>query len=201
MIDFYTAKVPDGFKVQIMLEELGMAYEIHNVDMKSNEQQKLDFLKINPNGRIPAVVDRDGDFGHAIPIFESGAILNYLAEKSHHFLGSNEFEKAQVMAWLMFQMSEIGPNFSNYEYAKNNNIPQMLNRFDLEARRLIGVMDKQLAQNQYLAGSFYSIADIAAFPWVSDTLKTSPVWYETSPHVRRWVELIAQRPAVKKVLQ
>jgi GST-like protein len=201
MIDFYTAKTPNGSKVHIMLEELGMKYEMHPLDLKNNEQKKPEYLKINPNGRIPAIIDREAEYSGQIPIFESGAILHYLAEKSHHFLGTNEFEKAQVMSWLMFQMSGVGPNFGNHYYAKSHNIPGMLTRFDLESRRILEVMNTQLAQNQYLAGNFYSIADIATYPWVAGTLKTNPEWYEAVPHVRRWAELIGQRPAVKLVLE
>lgn len=200
MIDFYTAKTPNGFKVHIMLEELGMKYNLHMLDLKANQQKAPEYTKINPNGRIPAIVDLEGDFGRQIPVFESGAILNYLAEKTHHFQGTNEYEKAQVMGWLMFQMSGIGPNFGNYHYAKNNNIPQMLTRFELESKRLLGVMNTQLAQNQYLAGSFYSIADIATYPWIAAYLKSKPDWFETTPHVRRWADLVGQRPAVKKVM-
>jgi GST-like protein len=199
MIDFYTTKTPNGSKVQIMLEELGMKYEYFNISLKDNEQKKPDFLKINPNGRIPAIVDRDGEFGREIPVFESGAILHYLAEKSHHFIGTNEFERAQVMSWLMFQMSGIGPNFGNYNYAKTNNIPMMLTRFELESKRLLDVMNTQLAQHEYLAGSFYSIADIATYPWIAEYIKSKPEWFEENPHVRRWAELIGRRPAVKKV--
>ncbi|WP_413291472.1 glutathione S-transferase N-terminal domain-containing protein [Bdellovibrio sp. HCB337] len=200
MIDFYTARTPNGLKVHIMLEELGMKYELHMLDLKAMDQKQPDYLKINPNGRIPTIVDREGEYGRAIPVFESGAILNYLAEKSHHFIGSNGFEKAQTMGWLMFQMSGIGPNFGNYNYAKNNNIPQMLNRFEVESKRLLSVMNTQLAQNEYLAGGFYSIADIATYPWIAAYLKSKPEWFELNPHVRRWADLIGQRPAVKKVM-
>lgn len=201
MIDFYTAKTPNGAKVHIILEELGMKYQLFKVSLKHNEQKKPDFLKINPNGRIPAIVDREGEFGRSIPVFESGAILHYLAEKSHHFIGSDEYDRAQVMSWLMFQMSGIGPNFGNYDYAKTNNIPMMMTRFELESKRLLDVMNSQLAGHEYLAGSFYSIADIATYPWIADFLKNKPDWFEGTPHVRRWAELIGQRPAVKKVME
>lgn len=202
MIDFYTAKTPDASKVQIMLEELGMKYELHTVDLNVLDQQNQpEYLKINPNGLAPAIVDRDGEFGLGIPVFESGAILDYLAEKSHHFIGTNEYERAQVMSWLMFQMSGIGPNFGNYNYAKKNNIPQMMNRFGVESRRLLGVMNTQLSRNEYLAGSFYSIADIATYPWIESAIKSNPEWFEFAPQVLRWAGLIAQRPAVKKALR
>lgn len=200
MFDFYTAKTPNGYKVWIMLEELGLKYETHMVDLKANQQKTPDYLKINPNGRIPTIVDREGDFGRQIPVWESGAILQYLGDKTHHFVGTNDFEKTQVNSWLMFQMSAIGPNFGNYYYAKNHNIPQMMNRFEVESKRIISVMNTQLARNEYLAGNFYSIADIASYPWIAAYLKSKPEWFETSQHVRRWAELIGQRPAVKKVM-
>lgn len=200
MIDFYTAKIPDGFKVHILLEELGMKYQIHLLNLEDNEQEKTEYLKISPAGRIPAIIDQEAEYSRQVPVFESGAILNYLAEKSHHFLGANELEKAQVMSWLMLQISSLGPNFYNYEYTKANDIPLMLTRFELESRRLLRVVNSQLAMNQYLAGDFYSIADIATYPWIERTMKSKAEWYEATPHVRRWAELIGQRPAVKKVL-
>jgi len=200
MFDFFTAKTPNGYKVWIMLEELGMKYELHILDLKANQQKEPAFLKINPNGRIPAIVDREGDFSRSIPVWESGAILQYLGEKTHHFVGVNDYEKAQVNSWLMFQMSAIGPNFGNYHYAKGNNIPQMMNRFEVESKRILSVMNTQLAQNEYLAGNFYSIADIASYPWISAYLTSKPEWFEINPHVRRWADLIGQRAAVKKVM-
>lgn len=200
MIDFYAAKTPNGFKVHIMLEELGMKYTLHMLDLKNKDQKQADFLRINPNGKIPAIVDREGSYGRQIPVFESGAILQYLGEKSHHFVGSTEYERAQVNSWLMFQMSGIGPNFGNHYFAKTNDIPSMLNRFDVESRRLVEVMNTQLARHPYLAGDFYSIADIATYPWIANFMKTMPGWFENAPHVRRWAAVIAQRPAVKKVM-
>lgn len=200
MIDFYTGNTPNGHKVHIMLEELGMPYTKRLLDLKNNEQKKPEFLKINPNGRIPAIVDLEGESGLEIPVFESGAILIYLAEKSSHFIGTNESQRAQVMSWLMFQMSGIGPAFGNYYYAKNNKIAGMVERFELESGRLIGVMEQRLSQTQYLAGEFYSIADIATYPWVAGFLKSKAEWFEKSPNIRRWAELIAERPAVMKVM-
>jgi GST-like protein len=200
MIDFYTAKTPGGISVHILLEELGMRYQMHNLDLKNNDQKKADYLKISPGEEVPAIVDQEGEYGRQIPVFESGAILSYLAEKSHHFLGGNEFEKAQVMSWLMFHTSGLGPDFSNYAYAKDNNNPLMLKYFDLESKRLLAVVNTQLSKYQYLAGNFYSIADIAAYPWIAGTLKLKAEWYEVVPHVRRWADLVGQRPAARKVL-
>jgi GST-like protein len=200
MIDFYTAGTPNAQKVHIMLEELGIPYTAHALDLKAGDQKKADYLKINPNGKVPAIVDNEGTYGRKIPVFESGAILTYLAEKSRHFLGANEYDEAQTMSWLMFQMSGVGPILGNYNYAKNNNIPLMATRFELEAKRVFEVMNTQLAQNEFLAGSFYSIADIATYPWMAHFLKTKPEWFETTPHLRRWAQAVAQRPAVKKVM-
>jgi GST-like protein len=200
MIDFYTANTPNGHKVHIMLEELGMPYNKRVLDLKANEQKKPEFLKVNPNGRIPAIVDLEGESGLQIPVFESGAILLYLAEKSHHFIGSNENERAQVLSWLMFQMSGIGPAFGNHYYAENNHIPGMAERFEKESARLLGVMDQRLSECEYLAGDFYSIADIATYPWLAGFMKSKPAWFEKTQHVRRWASLIADRPAVKKVM-
>jgi GST-like protein len=201
MIDFYAARTPNGLKVFIMLEELGTKYNLHMLDLKNNDQKKPEYLKINPNGKIPAIVDSEGDSGKPISIFESGAILNYLAEKTHHFIGSTDYEKTQVMSWLMFQMSAIGPNFGNFNYAKTNNIPQMMTRFEVESKRLLEVMNAQLGQHKYLAGDFYSIADIASYPWIAPYLKSKPEWFEAASNVRRWATLIGDRPAVKKVME
>jgi GST-like protein len=200
MIEFYAAKTPNVFKVHIMLEELGLPYTLHNVDLQANDQKKPDFLKVNPNGKVPAIVDTEGVHGRAISLFESGAILDYLADKSYHFRGENDYDKAQTMSWLMFQMSGVGPIFGNYNYAKKNEIPLMANRFEAEAKRVLDVMNTQLAQHTYLAGNFYSIADIATYPWIGLFMKSKPEWFEMTPHVRRWAAEIAKRPAVQKVM-
>jgi len=199
MIDFYTAGTPNGQKVHIMLEELGIPFTMHTLDLKAGQQKSPEYLKVNPNGKIPAIIDNDAPFGRKIPVFESGAILIYLAEKSNHFIGSNEFERAQTMSWLMFQMSGIGPILGNYNYAKTNSIPPMMSRFEAEAKRVFAVMNLHLGQNQYLAGDFYSIADMATYPWLAGTLKSKPEWFETTPNIRRWLDLVGQRPAIKKV--
>lgn len=177
-----------------------MRYQIHNLDLKNNDQKKTDYLKISPGGKVPAIIDQEGEYGRQIPVFGAGAILGYLAEKSHHFLGINEFEKSQVMSWLMFQASGLGPNFNNYEYARDNNNPLMLIHFELEVKRLLAIMNVQFSKYQYFAGNFYSIADIAAYPWIAGTQKAKAEWYEAVSHVRRWADLMGQRPAVRKVL-
>ncbi|RYZ80705.1 MAG: glutathione S-transferase [Proteobacteria bacterium] len=200
MIDFYSAQTPNVQKVHIMLEELGIPYTLHPIDLKANQQKSAEYLAINPNGKVPAIVDNEGSYGRKISVFESGAILMYLAEKTRHFLGENEHDRAQVTSWLMFQMSGIGPIFGNFNYAKSNNIPPMATRFDVEAQRVIEVMNKQLAQNEYLAGSFYSIADISTYSWMVAGMKLNSAWFEKAPNIRRWMDLIAQRPAVKKAM-
>ncbi|HEY8272184.1 MAG TPA: glutathione binding-like protein [Pseudobdellovibrionaceae bacterium] len=193
MIDFYKMETPDGSKVHILLEELGMKYQLRSPE--------ADYLKISPYGGVSAIIDLEGEYSGQIPIFESEAILNYLAEKSHHFLGANEFEKAQVMSWLMFQASVVGPTFANYEYAKENAIPLMLKHFEEESKRLLGMMDARLAEKPYLAGDFYSIADIATYPWIAETLKSRAEWYEATPYLLQWAELMGRRPAVQKAFQ
>jgi GST-like protein len=200
VIDFYTAATPNAQKVHILLEELGIPFKIHSVDLKANQQKGAEFLAVNPNGKVPAIVDNEGSYGRKIPVFESGAILTYLAEKSHHFLGDNEFDKAQVMSWLMFQMSGVGPIFGNYNYAKNNDVPAMATRFDIESKRVLDVMNKQLMQNEFLAGSFYSIADIATYPWIAAFMKKAPDWFEAYPQIKTWAKTIGKRPAVSKVM-
>ncbi|MBC7370210.1 MAG: glutathione S-transferase N-terminal domain-containing protein [Bdellovibrionaceae bacterium] len=200
MIDFYSANTPNVQKVHIMLEELGLPYKLHPVDLKANQQKSPEFLAINPNGKVPAIVDNEGTYGRKISIFESGAILFYLAEKTRHFMGENDFDRAQVMSWVMFQMSGIGPIFGNFNYGKSNNIPPMATRFEVEGTRVMEVMNKQLAQNEYLAGNFYSIADIATYSWMVAGMRLNPGWFEKAPHVRRWMDLIAKRQAVKKAM-
>lgn len=200
MIEFYTAQTPNGLKVALMLEETGLKFQTHTLNLKEGDQKKPEFLKVNPNGKIPSIVDKDGDFGRQIPVFESGAILNYLAEKSRKFGGTSAFEKAQVQSWLMFQMSGIGPAFGNHSYAVTNNIPMMATRFELESKRLIEVMNKHLADNAYFGGDSYSIADMAMYPWIVGKRKQRPDWFEGASSLQRWVQLVGSRPAVKKVV-
>ena len=200
MIDFYTATTPNAQKVHIMLEELGLPYTLHILDLKKNQQKSPDFLSVNPNGKVPAIVDNQGSYGRKIKVFESGAILTYFAEKTKHFMGENEFDRAQVMSWLMFQMSAVGPSFGNYHYAVSHNIPAMATRFETEAQRLLEVLDRQLASHEYLAGNFFSIADIATYPWMRAGLQLKSEWFKNTPHIHRWIGLIASRPAVKKAM-
>jgi GST-like protein len=205
MIDFYTANTPNGKKVAIMLEELQVPYTTHMVDLKSNEQKKPEFIAMNPNGRIPTIVDNHGPYDHKTTVFESGAILYYLSEKmGGQFFGHSLNEKAEVMEWLMFQMSGIGPILGNYYYGIKSLTPPnpgFIERFEKEAKRLVSVMEIRLHKHEYLACDRYTIADIATYPWVSAFAMSEPSWFADAPGVQRWIKRIAERPAVIKVMQ
>jgi glutathione S-transferase len=196
MIDLYTWSTPNGRKISIALEEMDLAYEVHPVALKSGAQKQPWFLAINPNGRIPAIVDRDAaDFA----VFESGAILIYLAEKSGMLLPSAPRARSVVLQWLMWQMGGLGPMqgqanvFFRYFPEK---IPSVIARYQTETARLFGVMETRLAQAEYLAGE-YSIADIACWPWVMQH-EWSGVDIAELPNLRRWLAAIGERPAVRR---
>jgi len=196
MIDLYTASTPNGWKASITLEELALPYAVHRIDLEANEQKQPAFLAINPNGRIPAIIDRDeGD----LAVFESGAILIYLAEKAGALLPTDVAGRSRVIQWLMFQMGGVGPMMGQanvfYRYAPER-IPYAIDRYQREARRLLAVLDGRLAEHEYLAGE-YSIADIANWCWAS-THEWSGVSIEGLPHLTRWLELVGQRPAVQR---
>jgi len=191
-ITLYTAPTPNGWKISIALEEMGLPYEVRVIDFATNEQKADWYVKINPNGRIPALVD-DG-FG----LFESGAILIYLAEKTGKFLPSDIQARSRVIQWLMFQMSGVGPMmgqanvFLRYFPEK---IQAAIDRYQREVTRLFGVMDKQLSTHDYIAGG-YSIADMALWPWVSG-YEWSGVSVDEFAHLKRWLTLVGDRPAVQ----
>lgn len=199
MIDLYTWSTPNGRKVSIMLEETGLPYAVHPVDFGKGDQFKPEFVAINPNSKIPAIVDPDGPGGGPFALFESGAILIYLAEKTGRFLPPAPRSRYQVLQWLMFQMSGVGPFFGQahhfLRYAPQP-VPYAMERYHKETLRLYGVMNSALAEREYLAGS-YSIADIATYPWVA-----RHDWHQVDldefPHVRRWFEAISARPAVQR---
>ncbi|PZP58793.1 MAG: glutathione S-transferase [Azospira oryzae] len=199
MIDLYTWSTPNGRKVSIMLEETGLPYAVHPVDIGKGDQFKPEFVAINPNSKIPAIVDPDGPGGGPFALFESGAILIYLAEKTGRFLPPAPRSRYQVLQWLMFQMSGVGPFFGQahhfLRYAPQP-VPYAMERYHKETLRLYGVMNSALAEREYLAGS-YSIADIATYPWVA-----RHDWHQVDldefPHVRRWFEAISARPAVQR---
>lgn len=199
MIELYTWGTPNGRKVSIMLEEVGLAYNVHAVDIGKDEQFAPDFLKISPNNRIPAIVDSDGPDGAPISVFESGAILLYLAEKTGKLMPADPRARVAVLEWLMFQMGGVGPMFGQanhfIRFAKED-VPYGKQRYRNEALRLLGVMDRRLSEVEYLAGD-YSIADVATWPWVMRA-----EWYDVDwaqfPRVKHWYDTIGARPAVQR---
>ena len=200
MIDLYTWTTPNGRKVSIMLEECGLAYNVHPVNIGTGEQFTPEFVAICPNSKIPALVDRDA----GVSLFESGAILIHLAEKTGRFLPPANPGRAKVLEWLMFQMANIGPMLGQANYFANTaaeKIPFAIDRYITESARLVKVMDDQLARHGYLAGE-YSIADIACYAWVTagfQLLKSvKPELIGEGAHVARWLAAIAARPAVQR---
>ena len=199
MIDLYTWKTPNGRKVSIALEELNLPYRTHAVDLGKDEQFAPAFLKISPNNKIPGIVDSDGPDGKAISLFESGAILIYLAAKTGKLLPTDARGKYEALQWLMFQMGGIGPMFGQLHHflrAAPEQVPYATKRFSEERDRLYGVLDRRLAEAGYLADE-YSIADIATYPWVA-----RHEWHQTDlndfPNVKRWFDAISARPAVRR---
>lgn len=197
MIELYTAATPNGHKISIALEEMGLEYEVHPLDLMKLEQKQPEFLAINPNGRIPAIIDRDND---DFVVFESGAILMYLAEKTGKLIPSDPKKYSQVIQWLMFQIGGVGPMMGQanvfYRYFPEK-IPAAIERYQKEGRRLFEVMDTQLSKNQYLAGDEYSIADISTWPWVR-IYEWSGISIDGLPHLTRWLDELALRPACQK---
>ena len=201
MIDLYTWTTPNGRKVSVMLEEVGLAYKAHPIDINKDEQFQPWFLKIAPNNRIPAIVDQDGPDGKPMALFESGAILIYLADKTKSpLLPVDARERAITTQWLMWQMGGVGPMFGQahhfLKFAKED-VPYGKKRYHDETKRLYGVMNRRLGEAAYLAGANYSIADIATYPWVA-RYEYHQVDLGEFPNVGRWFETIARRPAVGK---
>ncbi len=207
MITLYTWTTPNGRKVPIMLEELGWPYEVQTVNLGKNEQFSPEFLKISPNNKIPAIVDHDAE-GGALSVFESGAILTYLAEKSGRFLAPTGPERFRTLEWLHWQIGSLGPMLGQLGYfAKRaqEKTPAAIARFTEEGERLLGVIERQLAQTPYLGGKDYSIADIAAYPWMlaATTFLKEPLADALAgkPAIQRWLTEVGERPAVKKGMQ
>ena len=196
MIDLYTAATPNGHKISIALEEMGLEYTVKLLSLTKGDQKEPWFLEINPNGRIPAIVDRDSD---DFPVFESGAILLYLAEKSGKFLPTETKARSRVLQWLMFQMGGVGPMIGQanvfHRYAPEK-LPWAIGRYQREGRRLLEVMDRQLATHEYLAGD-YSIADMATWPWTR-AVEWAGIDPSGLPHFERWNAAVAARPAVAR---
>lgn len=201
MIDLYTANTPNGRKPVILLEELGLKYTRHDINLKENEQKKADFIAMNPNGRIPAMVDAEGPSGKQT-VFESAAMLFYLAEKTGKFNGKNLAEKSDIMQWMMFQMSAVGPMFGNFHFGTNMNPanPGYVERFEKESKRIVSVLEICLSKSDYLAINEYTIADMTTYPWVAAMLEKKPEWFSEAPGVRRWAARLSERPAVKKAM-
>jgi GST-like protein len=201
MIDVYYWPTPNGHKITIFMEETGTPYRIVPVDIRSGEQFQPDFLKISPNNRMPAIVDPDGPGGKPIALFESGAILIYLGDKTGKLLPTEAVTRYKTIEWLMFQMAGVGPMFGqrgHFLRAAPEKIPYAIERYTNESRRLLNVLDKRLGEVEFLAGD-YSIADIATFPWVVGT-RREPEQLESRPNFKRWLDAISERPAVKKGL-
>ncbi len=204
-IDLYFWPTPNGWKVSIALEEMDLLYETHLVDIGAGDQFKPDFLKVSPNNKMPAIVDPDGPDGAPIAIFESGAILQYLARKTGRFCGATERERIAVDQWLMWQMGGLGPmagqahHFLKYapQMEPPQDIPYAKDRYRNEVARLYRVLDRQLEQNEFVAGTDYSIADMAVFPWAR-LWERQEQQLADFPHMSRWLDTVAARPAVQR---
>ena len=205
MIDFYSWRTSNGRKVSIMLEECGLDYELHPVDIVAGEQHEPAFRAISPNGRIPAIVDRDGPGGQPLPLFESGAILLYLADRTGSFLPAAASGRWIAIQWLMWQMGGIGPQFGQAFHFLHQSpagapaaaIAYGRKRYGAEVRRLCAVMDARLADAAWLAGAEYSVADIAVFPWIA-LHRRLDIDLAAAPHLARWYDAVRERPAVRR---
>ncbi|CAG9236374.1 disulfide reductase [Paraburkholderia sabiae] len=203
MIDIYSWATPNGHKIHIMLEETGLEYKAHPINIGAGDQFTKEFLAISPNNKIPAIVDTDGPKradGAPFALFESGAILLYLAEKTGKFLPTDPAARYETLQWLMFQMGGVGPMLGQTHHFRvyaPQPIEYAINRYTNEAKRLYGVMDTQLGKTRYLAGNDYTIADIATFPWTR-SWQNQGLQIDDFPNVKRWHEEIAARPAVQR---
>jgi len=198
MIELYTWGTPNGKKASIMLEEIGLPYEVHPINLRKREQFSPEFLAISPNNKIPAIIDRDGPGGKPLTLFESGAILIYLAEKTGKLLSKDPGKRYQTLQWLMFQMGGVGPIFGQVHYflGADEKVPQAIARFKKETSRLYAVMEKHLANHEFFVDE-YSIADIAIHPWVG-RYERHQVDLSDFPSVKRWFDAVSARPAVQR---
>ena len=198
-IALYTWSTPNGRKISIALEEMGLAYSVHPIDIGKGEQFEPAFLKISPNNKIPAIVDPEGPGGAPVSVFESGAILIYLAEKTGRFLPRDPRARVSCLEWLMFQMGNYGPMLGqahHFRRAAKENLPYAVERYTKEARRLYGVLDKRLGEVEFLAGA-YSIADMASLPWAARH-PWQGIDLADYPNLKRWYDAQAARPAVQR---
>ena len=199
MIDLYTWSTPNGRKVSIMLEEVSLAYKVHAINIGKDDQFKPEYIAINPNSKIPSIVDPEGPDGKPVSLMESGAILVYLSDKTGKLTPQSKHGRYEALQWLMFQMGGVGPMFGQVHHflrAAKEPVPYAIERYTKETRRLYGVLDARLKDREYLAGE-YSIADIATYPWVARY-----EWHKTRlddfPNVKRWFDAISGRPAVER---
>lgn len=209
-LQLYSLPTPNGVKVAILLEELGLPYEVHRIDFGQNDQHTAEFLSLSPNNKIPALLDPDGPGGEPLGLFESGAILLYLAEKTGRLLPEDPARRYQAIQWLMFQMGGIGPMFGQLGHfttfaGKDIEDPRPRERYVTEARRLLGVLEGQLKGRAWILGADYSLVDIATFPWIRALLEVYQVadlvGFQDFPEVRRTLDAFLARPAVQRGLQ
>lgn len=203
MIDVFSWPTPNGHKVHVMLEECGLPYRVHAVDISAGEQFAPDFLAISPNNKVPAIIDDEGPDGAPISMFESGAILLYLAGKTGRFLPGGTRGRYEVLQWLMFQMAGVGPMLGQTHHFRvyaPEKIAYAIDRYTNEARRLYGVMDRRLRQVRYIAGDAYSIADMAIYPWLRSWQNQGIDWADF-PQLQAWFDEIGERPAVQRAVQ
>jgi len=200
MIDLYTWTTPNAQKISIMLEEIALPYTVHPIDIEKGEQRGTAYLAVNSNGKVPAIVDRDGPYGRALTLAESGAILIYLAEKSGRLLARDGAARAEALQWLMFQASGIGPAFHDaywFMALAPERLPTAIDYFGAECGRLLGVLDDRLGRSEFLAAE-YSIADVATYPWIAAAIAGNLPGIDTLANVQRWHRTLAARPAVAR---
>ena len=203
MIDLYTWPTPNGHKVHILLEELKVPYKVIPININKGDQLKKSFLKISPNNKMPAIVDKNGPSRKPISIFESGAILIYLSEKYGKFIPKNVRGRYEVIQWLMFQMASVGPMLGQAHHFRNyapKKIPYAVNRYTNEATRIYSVINRRLSKSKYIANNFYSIADMAIFPWIRSHLNQGQ-YLEEYPKLKKWYDKINERSATKRALE
>ena len=203
MIEVFTWPTPNGHKVHIMLEECGLPYQATPVNIGTGDQFKPEFLTISPNNKIPALTDPDGPDGRPISLFESGAILVYLAAKTGKFMPKTDRARYDVLQWLMFQMGGVGPMLGQNHHFRlyaPEKLPYAIDRYTNESRRLYGVIDQQLARSRFIAGKDYSIADMAIFPWLRNW-QNQGIELDDYPHLKKWFNSLAERPAVQRGVQ
>ncbi|HET9628931.1 MAG TPA: glutathione S-transferase N-terminal domain-containing protein [Novosphingobium sp.] len=201
MIELFTAPTPNGWKASIMLEECGLPYQVRGIDLLKGDQYQPEFLAISPNNRIPAIVDHaPADGGQPLSVFETGAILCYLADKTGQFLPTEPRQRAATLEWLFWQVSGLGPmlgQHGHFKFYAPEPVPYATQRYRAEALRLYGVLDRQLARSEYVAGPDYSIADMACFPWIQ-THKAQEIDLAQFPSILRWYHALKQRPGLRR---